>query len=304
MDVKFLRYFVEVAEQRSINKAAEVLYVTQPSLSRAIHSLENEVGQALFVRSNHGVVLTPVGENLYHYAKSIVSQLDAIEKIRFVQDTPAYSKLSVAMARLVLQDDLMLQYYRTLTSPNAILTIQETNVEQAIELVSSLQAELGVVAINVHQRAIFQKVLQIKDLEAHPIGQSRLYVHLGRDNPLVRRKRVAFEDLCACTYLHLPLDYFTHLENMLKLGGIRRSDYARTITMSNYHAIINMVKRTDAFIFGGRWQVEELARCNIVSIAMTEQPELELVWVKRKRENLSDEAQAFLQLILDTYQDN
>ena len=73
---------------------------------------------------------------------------------------------------------------------------------------------------------------------------------------------------------------------------------------SNYHAIINMVKRTDAFILGGKWQVEELARCNIVSIAMTEQPEFELVWVKRKRENLSDEAQAFLQLILDTYQDN
>lgn len=302
MDVKFLRYFVEVAEQRSINKAAEVLYVTQPSLSRAIRSLEGEAGQALFVRNNHGVVLTPYGENLYHYAKSIVSQLDAIEKLRFVKDAPAYSKLSVAMARLVLQDDLMLQYSRTLTSPNAILTIQETNVEQAIQLVAALQAELGIVSLSIRQRAIFKKVLQIKDLEAQPIGQSPLYVHLGRDNPLAQRGTFSFEDLRACTYLHLPLDYFTHLENLHKLGGIHRSDFTRTITMSNYHAIINMVKRTDAFIFGGKWQVEELARCNIVSVAMTQEPELELYWVKRKREQLSGEAQAFLQLILDTYQ--
>ena len=55
-----LRYFVEVVDSGSINKASEKLFVSQPSLSRSIQSLEEEMGKELIIRSNHGVTLTPV----------------------------------------------------------------------------------------------------------------------------------------------------------------------------------------------------------------------------------------------------
>ena len=54
-----LRNFIKVVDCGSINKAAEQLYVSQPSLSRSIHSLEEEMGKELVIRSNRGVTLTP-----------------------------------------------------------------------------------------------------------------------------------------------------------------------------------------------------------------------------------------------------
>lgn len=50
-----LRYFVEVVDSGSINKASEKLFVSQPSLSRSIQSLEEEMGKELIIRSNHGL---------------------------------------------------------------------------------------------------------------------------------------------------------------------------------------------------------------------------------------------------------
>lgn len=65
MEIKFLKYFIEIAKWQSMRKAAASLYVTQPNLTRAIQSLEDEIGTPLFIRSNRGVKLTTIGESLF-----------------------------------------------------------------------------------------------------------------------------------------------------------------------------------------------------------------------------------------------
>ena len=62
MQIQQLTYFVAIAEQGSINKAAEKLFVTQPNLSKAISNLENELKVRIFNRTNKGVVLTDEGQ--------------------------------------------------------------------------------------------------------------------------------------------------------------------------------------------------------------------------------------------------
>lgn len=61
MDLRVLKYFLTVAREDRITKATDVLYITQPTLSRQIAELENEVGTALFIRSNRNVTLTDAG---------------------------------------------------------------------------------------------------------------------------------------------------------------------------------------------------------------------------------------------------
>ena len=82
MEIKDLKYFVEIAEQKSMRKAAASLYVSQPNLTRAIHNLEHEFGSALLNRTNKGVEMTTFGEGFYYYAKSILKQVDEISKIK------------------------------------------------------------------------------------------------------------------------------------------------------------------------------------------------------------------------------
>ena len=73
MDLKRLRTFVAVAEQGTVSKAAQVLNITQPALSRQIASLEHEFGFALFERCGRRVQLTPRGEQLLADCRSILA---------------------------------------------------------------------------------------------------------------------------------------------------------------------------------------------------------------------------------------
>jgi len=78
MDVRHLEYFIEVARQRSFSKAAEILYVSQPSISIAIKELESELGVVLLYRNPKSVELTDHGEAILEQAQQIVSSFQNI----------------------------------------------------------------------------------------------------------------------------------------------------------------------------------------------------------------------------------
>ncbi len=85
MDLRHLRYFVAVAEEKSISRAAHRLRVAQPALSRQIHALERELGLELLARQAAGVELTAVGESIASSAQVILAQTTAL--VRRAADT-------------------------------------------------------------------------------------------------------------------------------------------------------------------------------------------------------------------------
>ena len=76
MTLQQLTYLVTVAECGNITEAAEKLFISQPSLSAAIHNLEKEMGLTAFVRSNKGVTTTREGDELLSYARMLLEQAD------------------------------------------------------------------------------------------------------------------------------------------------------------------------------------------------------------------------------------
>lgn len=80
MELRVLRYFLMVAREENITHAAQLLHVTQPTLSRQIQDLEEELGAKLFVRSNHRIVLTPDGLLLRRRAQEIVDLADRTQR--------------------------------------------------------------------------------------------------------------------------------------------------------------------------------------------------------------------------------
>ena len=80
MTLQQLAYLVAVAECGSITDAAERLFISQPSLSAAIHNLEKEMGVTAFVRSNKGVAVTREGEELLSFARMLLEQADIMQE--------------------------------------------------------------------------------------------------------------------------------------------------------------------------------------------------------------------------------
>jgi LysR family tcuABC transcriptional regulator len=76
MDIRQLKYFVQIVESGSLSKASRQLFIVQPALSQQMARLEEEVGKPLLVRSVRGVVPTQNGEALYHHAKFVLRQLE------------------------------------------------------------------------------------------------------------------------------------------------------------------------------------------------------------------------------------
>ena len=120
MDLKSLRYFVEIARQKSFTAAAEKLFVTQPTLSRQIADLEDELGHKLFDRSTRRIELTENGIYLFRQAQAILSlvektKLEAMSSQDLAGDltisageTPAMEMLSTLMGKYGDEGDKLL----------------------------------------------------------------------------------------------------------------------------------------------------------------------------------------------------
>ena len=157
MDIKSLNYFIEIANQKSMRKAAEALYITQPNLTRTVHALEEELGVRLFIRNNQGVRLTLEGENLYYYAESIMNQMNAIGKLKLLNQEAMQSSITISAGKMIMKDDIIFRLYEKLNAKHTKILIHETTVEEVLNDVQELKSEIGIVTVNDYQMPAFKK---------------------------------------------------------------------------------------------------------------------------------------------------
>lgn len=100
MEIRVLRYFLTVVREESITKAAEVLHITQPTLSRQLSQLEEEVGVTLFTRGARKITLTNEGILLRRRAEEILQLVDKTEKELAEQDEQVEGKISIGCGEI------------------------------------------------------------------------------------------------------------------------------------------------------------------------------------------------------------
>ena len=94
MTLQQLKYVIEVARSRSISKAAQNLFISQPSLSNALKELEKEMGITIFSRTNKGIMITTEGSEFLGYARQVVEQAELLEN-RYTQTQSNRSSISL-----------------------------------------------------------------------------------------------------------------------------------------------------------------------------------------------------------------
>lgn len=194
MTLQQLRYAVCIAEEKSMNKAAQKLYITQPSLSGTIRDLEEELNMQLFYRSNRGVVVTPEGEEFLGYARQMVEQYRLLEE-RFVEDKTSKKKFSVSMQHYSFAVQAFIEMAKEFGMDDYEFAVHETKTYEVIENVKIQKSELGILYLNEFNEKALQKIFRDNELEFLELFSCGIYVYLWRKHPLVAKQRISFEDL-------------------------------------------------------------------------------------------------------------
>lgn len=304
MNLDQLKIFVEVIDCGSINKAAERLYQSQPSLSRAIHALEEDIGKPLIVRNNRGITPTASGDSFYHYAQSILMQFQMLERLREMDESDLYTKLTVSVDNIFLKDNLIMEFYQHVNSQDTEIHILETTAEEVLNNVNDRKSEIGITILNDIQLPAFQRMCERKNLGMEILGSGPVYIHAKMTDALKNREEVHASEVEGRTYLHLPYDFFSNMNLSIQVDGMSPLNAERSITMSNYHAIINMLNHTPSYIFGHKWQIDELNYSNIKSFRLKNcDIQKHFIILRRQREILSKAGEVFYRIIKDSYFD-
>ena len=194
MTLQQLNYVITISEAGSLNKAAEILYVSQPSLTGALHELEKELGITIFHRSGRGVTLTNDGTEFITYARQVYYQYETLmdkygksgtRKKKFGVSTQHYSFAVKTFVEVVKQFNTMEYEF----------AIRETKTREVIEDVHTLRSEIGILYVSNFNRNIIIKLLKANNLEFHKLIDCKAYVYLWKGHPLANCSTIRMEQL-------------------------------------------------------------------------------------------------------------
>lgn len=200
MTLQQLKYVITVAETGTITEAANGLYVSQPSLTNAIHELEKEMNIVIFNRTNKGITLSKEGDDFLGYARQVLEQAAILEdkykgnpggKKQFCVSTQHYSFAVNAFV------DLIKQYGQE----EYDFSLRETQTYEIIEDVARLRSEIGILFLNDFNEAVLSKLLKSHDLEFHQLFVASPHVFISRKHPLAGNSIITNEELEEYPYL-------------------------------------------------------------------------------------------------------
>lgn len=243
MDLKQLQYFVVSVDCGSFKRAAQLLYTTQPHVSKTVKALEDELGCPLFDRNVKGVRATETGKNIYHYARQVL-----IDSNRIINLPEELSRRTLKVAansgdRMVA---LFSHYYMEKKDSGLHADYVKGSMEQIIDSVSGRETDVGFLFISDRQNAFAGQLLARKKLSFYPLMRMEPLLFVGPKNPLYHMDSVSDQELRGYRFIQSQEDDYAVNMN----PGYMQAEYPfyknqQIITTNSEHLLIHMLLETD-----------------------------------------------------------
>ena len=244
MTLQQLKYVTEVADRGSITEAAKSLFIAQPSLSAAIHELEEEIGVTLFLRSNRGVLITPEGAEFLGYARQVVQQAALIED-KYIAHSALRQRFCISTQHYSFTAGAFVELVRAQGGEAYEFILREGKTYDTINDVRTLRSEMGVIYLCSFNEAVISKMLREANLVFSELLTARPHIFVGRDNPLAKKERVTLEDLrpLPClTYEQGDQNAFYFSEEILST-----LNHDKSIKVTDKSTIVDLMVGTDGY---------------------------------------------------------
>lgn len=285
-----LRYFVEIAAEGSISAAADLLYVSQPTMSAAMKDLERRVGRALFTRSARGVALTEDGAEFLGYARQVVEQAELLEQ-RYLGRPPARRLLAVSAQHYSFVVDAFVRMVKASEAAEYAFTLRETRTGDIIEDVRTLRSELGVLYRNDFNRNVIDKLLRDSGLVFTPMFVATPHIFVARTNPLAARERVTLDDLeelPRLTFDQGTNNSFYFAEEILSTRSAKQD-----IRVSDRATIFNLMIGLGGYTISTGIVSDDLDP-SIVAVPLEVDERIEIGWIGHSAIPLTTQAERFV----------
>ena len=239
MTLTQLRYAITISETGSFNKAAQILYVSQPSLSNAIHDLEDEFSITIFHRSGRGISLTNEGVEFITYARQVYHQYESLLD-KFGKNGNLKKKFGVSTQHYSFATKSFVEMVKKFNTAEYDFAIRETKTREVIDDVSTQKSEIGILYLSNFNKNMILKMLNSADLEFHHLINCQIYVYIYKDHPLAKKEIITFDDLK--DYPNLSFEQGDNSSFYFSEEIYANKEYQRMVKVNDRATMLNMMR--------------------------------------------------------------
>ena len=284
MTLQQLKYVVTVAETGTITEAAGKLYISQPSLTNAIHELEREMQIVIFNRTNKGISLSKEGDIFLGYARQVLEQAEILEdkykgegsgKKQFCVSTQHYSFAVNAFV------DLIKKYGQE----EYDFSLRETQTYEIIEDVAKMRSEIGILFLNDFNEKVITKILKSNELEFHDLFVAKPHVFISRRHPLADSQIITNEELES--YPYLSFEQGEHNSFYFSEEIFSASERKKNIRVRDRATLFNLLIGLNGYTVCSGVIDKKLNGKDIIAVPLADESDMRIGYITHRKGMLS-----------------
>lgn len=243
MTIQQIRYILGVADSPSFNKAAERLFVSQPSLSAAVRDAETELGFSLFTRTARGVSPTERGSRFIADAREFYAHYESLIKKHTADGRKSFavSALYYPFARKAF-----VEIVRSFSGEGCEFAFREKKFSDVIADVADGRSDVGLLYLSGANRDSITASLRSSGLSFRHLTDCGAFAYLHKSHPLAKKETVSLGELSAFRFVTFDTD---DLKSFFSEDAIARFGLGNAITVADRATELNLIKSLNGYTF-------------------------------------------------------
>ena len=200
MTLQQLKYVTTIANIGSFSEAAKRLFVSQPSLTKAIKELEKEMGITIFDRTNKGITVSKEGERFLGYARQVLEQAALLEE-QYKSQSGGKKQFSVSTQHYSFAVNAFVELLKGAEIDQYDVSLRETQTYEIIDDVAHMKSEIGLLYYNDFNRPVLEKLIHTNELTFTELFTAHPHIFIGKTHPLAHKEVVSMDELEEYPYI-------------------------------------------------------------------------------------------------------
>ncbi len=294
MTLQQLKYIVTIADKGKISVAASELFISQPSLTNAVHEVEEELGFAVFNRTNRGIALTDQGRKFLAYARQVVEQMSMLENT-FLSEQMTKQHFQVSAQHYAFVVNAFVELLKEYDFEEYDVTLRECRTAEIIDDVRNARSQLGILYLSDFNEKLIRKTLKENHLDYHELFIASPHVFISSEHPLAAHKLIELSDLEEYPRLSFEQgdnNSFFFSEELLSTMSMKKE-----IRVSDRATLFNLLIGMNGYTISSGIISKALNGENIISKRLNVDETIHVGYIQRNGEQLGSLARRYLEIL-------